>query len=155
MIDTRTLRRTGLTLAPGLALAACAQQPGTAAPQASGQSTQGHDMSGMSMQQMMAHWAEMRQQMQSGATMGPEMRAMMSRCDQMSGQPAVTSTVPTTGQSQALMHGVGSGRGGPDHQLRDYSCRARSLRALPMTDTELSAMASAATIGLSSRPRNG
>ncbi|MBR0644417.1 hypothetical protein [Plastoroseomonas hellenica] len=85
MIDTRTLRRTGLALALGLALAACAQQSGAPpAPQAGGM--QGHTMSGMSMQQMMAHCAEMRQQTQSGATMSPDMRAMMAHCDQMAPQ---------------------------------------------------------------------
>lgn len=78
MIDTGTLRRTGL------ALAACAQQLGAAAPQATGQGMQGHDISSMSMQEMMAHCTEMRQQMQSGATMDPEVRTMMSRCHRMS-----------------------------------------------------------------------
>ena len=36
-----------------------------------------------------------------------------------------------------------------------YRRTERSLRAFPITETELSAMASAATIGLSKRPRDG
>ena len=47
---------------------------------------QGHNMSGMNMQQMMAHCAQMRQQMRPGAAMSPDMQAMMAHCDQMSQQ---------------------------------------------------------------------
>lgn len=91
MIDTRMLRGAGLALTLALTLAACAQQ--TTAPPAQPAATgmQGHSMSGMSMQQMMAHCAEMRQQMQSGAVMSADMRAMMAHCDQMASQPGAAS----------------------------------------------------------------
>ena len=46
---------------------------------------QGHSMSGMNPQQMMAHCAEMRQQMRAGASMSSDMQAMMAHCDQMGG----------------------------------------------------------------------
>lgn len=98
MIDTRTLRGAGLALTLAFGLAACAQQPAAPPAQPAAAGMQGHSMSGMSMQQMMAHCAEMRQQMQSGATMSADMRAMMAHCDQMSGQPAATSAAPVAGQ---------------------------------------------------------
>lgn len=109
MIDTRTLRRTGLVLALGLATAACAQpqsppraqQPGGMSGmgmQGHGMSgtsgMQGHDMSGMDMQQMMAHCAQMRQQMRQGASMSPDMQQMMAHCDQMDRQMGGMSGAP-------------------------------------------------------------
>lgn len=54
-------------------------------PGMSGSNMQGHNMSGMNMQQMMAHCAEMRQQMRAGASMSSDMQAMMAHCDQMGG----------------------------------------------------------------------
>lgn len=98
MIDTKTLRHTGLALVVGLSLAACAQQQSPPPAQQTGgmsgmgsqgmaghsmSGMQGHNMSGMTMEQMMAHCAQMRQQMRPGATMSPDMQAMMAHCDQM------------------------------------------------------------------------
>ena len=58
MIDPKTLRRTGLVLALGLAATACAQRqsppPAQQSGGMSGMGMQGHDMSEMNMQQMMA-----------------------------------------------------------------------------------------------------
>ncbi|MCO6416180.1 hypothetical protein JYK14_08365 [Siccirubricoccus sp. KC 17139] len=113
MIDTTTLRRTGLALALGLSLAACAQQPSPPAAQQTGgmsgmgmqghsmsgmSGMQGHDMRGMNMQQMAAHCAQMRQQMRPGATMSPDMQAMISHCDQMHPQAGAAGTAPAAGQ---------------------------------------------------------
>ncbi|MDJ0391628.1 hypothetical protein QMO56_26365 [Roseomonas sp. E05] len=53
----------------------------------------GHDMSGMrgmNMEQMMAHCAEMRQQMQSGSPVNPHTEMMMAHCDQMNPQTGTT-----------------------------------------------------------------
>ncbi|MFC0387695.1 hypothetical protein [Muricoccus vinaceus] len=52
---------------------------------AQGGGMQGQNMSGMTMPQMMAHCAEMRQQMRVGASMSSDMQAMMAHCDQMGG----------------------------------------------------------------------
>ncbi|TDH62092.1 hypothetical protein E2C06_12960 [Dankookia rubra] len=108
MFDTRILR-TSLTLALGLSLAACAQQQspppaqqtggmsgtGMAGHSMSGMSgMQGHDMRGMDMQQMMAHCAQMRQQMRQGASMNPDMQQMMAHCDQMDRQMGGMSGAP-------------------------------------------------------------
>lgn len=52
---------------------------------------QGQSMSGMNMQQMMAHCAQMRAEARPGAAMTPEMQSMMAHCNQMgssSGMPA-------------------------------------------------------------------
>jgi hypothetical protein len=102
MIDTRTLRRTGFALALGLSLAACAQpsspQPAQRTGGMSGMGSQGHSMSGMSMDQMMAHCAEMRQQMRQGANMTPDMQAMMTHCDQMHPQAGSAGAAPAAGQ---------------------------------------------------------
>jgi hypothetical protein len=46
-----------------------------------GSGTQGHDMSKMDMNQMMAHCRQM--QGANTATMNPEMRQMAAQCDQM------------------------------------------------------------------------
>ena len=101
MFDTTIFRRTGLTLALGLSLAACAQQQSPPPAQQTGgmsgmgaqghsmsgmSGMQGHNMSGMNMQQMMAHCAEMRQQMRPGATTSADMQGMMAHCDQMDRQ---------------------------------------------------------------------
>ena len=96
MIDTITLRRTVLTLALSLSLAACTQPPSPPPPPQTGGMSgigghQGHDMSGMNLQQMMAHCAQMRQQMRPGAAMSPDMQAMMAQCDQMSQQQGTAS----------------------------------------------------------------
>ena len=59
--------------------------PGASAP------TPARGTAGMTMQQMMAHCAEMRQQGHSPAAMTPAVRAMMAQCDAMDrahGQPA-------------------------------------------------------------------
>ena len=114
MFDTRILHRTGLTLALGLSLAACAQRqspppaqqtggmPGMGAHQGHDMRAmggmQGHNMSGMSMEQMAAHCAQMRQQTRSGATMSGDMRAMMTHCDQMHPQAGPTGAAPAAGQ---------------------------------------------------------
>lgn len=58
---------------------------------APGASAPARGISGMTMQQMMTHCAEMRQQGQSSAAMTPAMRGMMAQCDAMDrahGQPA-------------------------------------------------------------------
>lgn len=96
MIDTKTLRRTGLALALGLGLAACAQQQSPPPAQQTGgmSGMQGHSMSGMNMQQMMAHCAEMRQQTRPGAAMSPDMQAMMAHCNQMDQQMGGMSGAP-------------------------------------------------------------
>lgn len=105
-----------LRLAAGLGLAliaaACAPQntmPQASAPpasqmsmQPSGQAPMGGNMGGMdhsrmggmggmNMQQMMAHCAQMRNEMRPGATAAPEMQHMMQHCQEMggaSGMPA-------------------------------------------------------------------
>ena len=98
MINLRVLRRVGLTLTLGITLAACAQQSSSPPrPQQSGgmsgMGMQGHNMnmSGMNMQQMMAHCAQMRQQMRPGSTMAPDMQRMMAHCDQMHPQTGSAS----------------------------------------------------------------
>ncbi|WP_245704935.1 hypothetical protein [Belnapia rosea] len=110
------LRSTGLALALGLSLVACAQQQSPPPAQRTGgmsgmgsqgmaghnmSGMQGHDMRGMNMQQMMAHCAQMRQQMRTGATMSADMQAMMAHCDQMH---------PQAGTAGAAAGGAGQHR---------------------------------------------
>jgi hypothetical protein len=46
----------------------------------------GSDMSGMTMDQQMAHCAEMREQMKQGKPMSSDMQQMMKQCDDMDRQ---------------------------------------------------------------------
>jgi hypothetical protein len=46
---------------------------------------QGHNMSGMSMQDMMAHCRQMQAGAHRGTAMSPDMQAMMAHCNEMSG----------------------------------------------------------------------
>ena len=62
-----------------------ANMPGMQRGNMQGGGMQGHNISGMNAQQMMAHCAEMRQQARPGATMSPDMQAMMQHCNQMGG----------------------------------------------------------------------
>ena len=48
---------------------------------------QGGNMSGMNMQQMMAHCAQMRAEARPGAPMTAEVQSMMAHCNQMGGSP--------------------------------------------------------------------
>lgn len=70
-----------------MGLAACAPQSQTssalAPAQAPAQGMQGHSMSGMNHQAMMAHCAEMRGQMRQGQRMSADMQQMMAECDRM------------------------------------------------------------------------
>ncbi len=62
-----------------------------------GMSMQGVDhanmssMQGMDMNTMMAHCAQMRQQMRPGMAMSPDMQQMMTQCDQMDRSMGMTS----------------------------------------------------------------
>jgi hypothetical protein len=92
---TRLTTSLAALLAAGLAACAPQQQSGPAAP--SGRATagsqgmqgqgmsgmQGHSMAGMDHQAMMAHCAQLRQQVQQGGRLSPEMQQMMAHCDQM------------------------------------------------------------------------
>jgi hypothetical protein len=79
----------GIAIALSALVAACAPQsgPSTAGPA----SMPGHNMgamSGQSMsaadhQAMMTHCAQMRQSVQQGARLSPNMQQMMTQCDQM------------------------------------------------------------------------
>ncbi|USQ74515.1 hypothetical protein [Roseomonas sp. TAS13] len=46
---------------------------------------QGHNMSGMSMQDMMAHCRQMQADTRAGRQLSPDMQAMMEHCNMMGG----------------------------------------------------------------------
>lgn len=89
-ISTVTFVAIALTMAPPLK----AQDQGSSAPSTKGtqpapSTKQGAGMQGMGnmsggdMQKMMAHCAEMREQMKQGKPMSSDMQSMMKQCDQM------------------------------------------------------------------------
>lgn len=85
---TRLAKATGVSLATLLAagLAACAPQqqaapPATAAPAAT--STTASGPAPMDHQAMMAHCAEMRQQIRQGVPVSPDMQRMVTYCQHM------------------------------------------------------------------------
>jgi hypothetical protein len=86
----RSLHFTAILLAIGLETApALAQQtsPGSGQDHSAMSGMKGTDkgagMSGMTMEQQMAHCAEMREQMKRGKPMSAEMQKMMKACDDM------------------------------------------------------------------------
>jgi hypothetical protein len=52
---------------------------------------QGHNMSGMNMQQMMEHCRQMQADASRGTRMSPDMQAMMAHCNQMQSQGGTSS----------------------------------------------------------------
>jgi hypothetical protein len=60
-----------------------AAPPGAASQGPSAPGVQRHGGSGMDMQSMMAHCAQMRQQQAQGTRLSPEMQGMMAHCDEM------------------------------------------------------------------------
>jgi hypothetical protein len=82
----------GLVVTVALAGPAFAQSQGSSSPQATQtmggmkDMKKGSDMSGMSMDQQMAHCAEMRAQMKQGKPMSADMQKMLKECDDMDRQ---------------------------------------------------------------------
>lgn len=76
-------KRTALALVLTIAsapLAGAQQGPATSKP---APAQKAHDMQGMDMETMMKQCADMRKQMKPGAAMTPDMRKLMSQCDEM------------------------------------------------------------------------
>ena len=91
MIHVTRLACFALALAPAPSVFAQDQPARTTQPAPASKPNPKDDMSGMSMDQMMAHCAQMRADMKAGKPMSPEMHRMMQQCDQMDGQMEMPS----------------------------------------------------------------
>ncbi len=88
MTGSKTGRGAMLAVVLAAGLAACTPQRHAGPAPTAGRTTapqgmQGHTMAGMTMEQQMAHCAQMRRQVQQGVSQRSDMQQMIAHCDEM------------------------------------------------------------------------